>query len=137
MKQYLFFYGTLLPDHAPVEISSTVRRLRKVGPGFVRGRVYDLGEYPGAVLSKTGPPIPGQIFELPEDPDVLARLDRYEEFDPASPQASLFVRTKWPVTLQDGKKKVICWVYAYNRQPGAAPMVAASDFPKLRNHRPR
>jgi gamma-glutamylcyclotransferase (GGCT)/AIG2-like uncharacterized protein YtfP len=137
MKQYLFSYGTLLPDHAPDEIAATVRRLRPVGRGFVRGLVYNLGEYPGAVLSKKGPPIPGQVFELPDDPDILNRLDEYEEFDPADPQASLFVRTKWPVTFQDGRKKVVCWVYAYNRQPGAAPIVVGGDFAKPRNQRSR
>lgn len=136
MKRYLFSYGTLLPGHAPPEIAPTVRRLRRVGRGFVRGRLYDLGEYPGAVLSKTGPVIAGEVFELPDDREVLGRLDEYEGFDPAHPDASLFVRRKWTVTFKNGKKAT-CWVYAYNRHPGAAPSVAGGAFTKLRNHKAR
>ena len=50
MKDYLFAYGTLAEEHAPQEIAGTVTQLRYVGQGFVFGRLYDLGEYPGAVL---------------------------------------------------------------------------------------
>jgi len=136
-KQYLFTYGTLQPGKAPAEIAPAVRRLRRVGRGFVHGRLYDLGEYPGAVLAKTGPTIAGVIFELPEDPDVLHRIDEYEGYDPAHPEASLFVRKEWPVTFQGNNKKGKCWIYVYNRHPGSAPNIASGDYSKMRNHRSR
>lgn len=136
-KKYLFTYGTLLPRKAPAEIAPAVRRLRRVGRGFVHGHLYDLGEYPGAVLRKTGPLILGQVFELPDDPDVLSKLDEYEGFDPAHPQGSLFVRKKWPVTFEGKKRKVTCWVYIYNRHPGTAPSIVGGDFSRARNHRIR
>ena len=104
MKRYLFSYGTLLPNRAPAEIAPVVRRLRRVGRGRVHGRLYDLGEYPGAVLSKSGPVIAGEIFELPDDPDVLEKLDQYEGFDPAREQGSLFVRKKRLVNIDNGKE---------------------------------
>ena len=136
MKRYLFSYGTLIPHHAPAEVASTVKLLRRVGRGSVRGRLYDLGDYPGAVLSRTGPVIAGQVFELPEDPDVLRRLDEYEGFDPSHPQGSLFVRMKWPVTLRNGKK-MSCWVYAYNRRPNRARTITGGDYSKQRKQRNR
>ena len=68
MTHHLFVYGTLSPRHAPLEIAATVRRLRPVGQASVRGRLYDLGEYPGAVLSeKSRSVIRGEVFELPGD----------------------------------------------------------------------
>lgn len=137
MKRYLFSYGTLLPKRAPTEIAPVVRRLRHVGRGKVRGRLYDLGEYPGAVLTKTGPAIVGQIFELPDDPEVLEKLDEYEGFDPARSRGSLFVRKRRLVNIDGGRQKVWCWIYVYNRRPGNAPAVAGGDFSKLRNHRAR
>lgn len=136
-RKYLFTYGTLSPGKAPAEIAPAVRRLRRVGRGFVHGHLYDLGEYPGAVLRKTGPVILGQIFELPDDPDVLNKLDEYEGFDPSHPQGSLFVRKRWPVTFEGEKRKVTCWVYIYNRHPGTAPSIGSGDFSKARNHRAR
>ena len=120
VKRFLFSYGTLQPRHAPSEIAPTVRRLRRVGKGSVRGRLYDLGEYPGAVLTRSGPVVIGQVFELPDDPEVLTRLDEYEGFDPDHPRGSLFVRRRCLVKLYNGKK-LPCWGYAYNRSPRNSP----------------
>src|SRR3954469_16246371 len=109
MKRYLFSYGTLLPNRAPAEIAPVVRRLRRVGRGRVHGRLYDLGEYPGAVLSKSGPVITGQIFELPDDPEVIKKLDEYEGFNPSGHQGNLFVRKRRLVNIDNGKR-VWCWI---------------------------
>jgi gamma-glutamylcyclotransferase (GGCT)/AIG2-like uncharacterized protein YtfP len=128
MDRYLFIYGTLLPRRAPAEIAGTVRRLRLMGRGTVRGKLYDLGEYPGAVLSRTArSEVRGQIFELPEDPAVLRSLDDYEGFDPGSPKASLFLREKWPVTMSDGTR-LTCWVYTYNGKPGPEQAIASGRY---------
>jgi gamma-glutamylcyclotransferase (GGCT)/AIG2-like uncharacterized protein YtfP len=135
-KRYLFSYGTLLPRLAPPEIRPTVERLRRVGKGFVRGQLFDLGEYPGAILSRTGPPIAGQIFELPDDPEVLDRLDEYEGFDRSDPQASLFVRRRRHVQLEGGSK-IFCWVYTYNRPLDTARAVSGGDYSKARARRVR
>ena len=133
-KGYMFVYGTLLPRLAPPEIEQTVRRLRRVGRGTIRGRLFDLGEYPGAILTRNGPMIQGMIFEVPNDPEVLHRIDEFEGFDPARPKSSLFVRKRRHAQLQDGKK-VFCWVYAYNRPVKDARPVATGDYSKSRRSR--
>ncbi|HET7205770.1 MAG TPA: gamma-glutamylcyclotransferase family protein [Terriglobales bacterium] len=133
---YLFSYGTLQPKQAPPEIASTVRQFRAVGRGSVRGRLYDLGEYPGAVLTKRGTHVRGYVFELPDDPDVLNRLDEYEGFDQSHPRGSLFVRRKCLVTLEDGSR-LRCWIYTYNQPLGPAPVMGGQDHSKMRNHRVR
>jgi gamma-glutamylcyclotransferase (GGCT)/AIG2-like uncharacterized protein YtfP len=78
----------------------------------------------------------GQVFELPDDPGVLTRLDDYEGFDPSRPRGSLFVRKRCLVRLNNGQK-LACWIYTYNRRPGAAPPVAGGNYSKVRNHKPR
>jgi len=114
MTHHLFVYGTLSPQHAPPEIAATVRRLRPVGPATVKGRLYDLGEYPGAILSeKSRSVIRGEVFELPGDEGTLTSLDDYEGFEPEKRNSSLFLRRTWPVTMNDGKR-LRCWVYVYN-----------------------
>jgi hypothetical protein len=50
MSAHLFTYGTVQPDRAPDEIAPIMAQLRRVGKGFVRGLLYDLGNYPGAIL---------------------------------------------------------------------------------------
>ena len=128
MSQHLFVYGTLQPDHAPAEIASAIHRLREVGGGHVRGRLYDLGEYPGAILDPSAEtPVHGRVFTLPEDPAVLSALDAYEGFDPADPAGSLFSRTRARVRLFD-RQEIEAWMYVYNRDPRGAPRIADGRY---------
>ena len=132
MSQYLFVYGTLRPGHAPDEIASVVGTLRRVGRGHLRGKLYDLGDYPGAVLDpSSGTEIAGEVFALPDNPAALSQLDAYEGYDPGMPDGSLFVRKRRDVTLTDGRK-LDCWVYIYNRDPGSAPLVSGGDYAKFK-----
>jgi gamma-glutamylcyclotransferase (GGCT)/AIG2-like uncharacterized protein YtfP len=114
MGDYLFSYGTLLPGRTPNEIAAAVEKLRPVGDGFVRAVLYDLGDYPGAVLDPSSQQIvAGTVFQLPEDEDVLRQLDEYEGFNPDAPGKSLFIRARCPVTLASGST-LECWIYVYN-----------------------
>jgi gamma-glutamylcyclotransferase (GGCT)/AIG2-like uncharacterized protein YtfP len=132
MREYLFLYGTLVPGQAANEMAAVVRQLRPIGSAYVHGRLYDLGEYPGAILdSSSNTKIRGEVFEITDEQDVLASLDSYEEFNPDDLEGSLFIRAKSPVTLSDGRK-LECWVYVYNRNPGAAPLVVSGDYKKYK-----
>jgi len=111
---YLFVYGTLKPEAAPLEIAGVMRQLRLVGSGTIRGFLYDLGEYPGLRLDANGSEITGEIFEF-DDPAILKPLDAYEGHDPEVPGKSLFVRKRCHVHLKEGN--LFGWVYEYNRQP--------------------
>lgn len=123
MPDLLFIYGTLHPDRAPAAIASTARLLKPFGGGrnraTIQARFYDLGAYPGVVLSDSPADIvPGELFILPEDPAILTRLDDYEDFRPSDPTNSLFLRQKVLATLQSGPDagtEIACWVYTYNQ----------------------
>jgi gamma-glutamylcyclotransferase (GGCT)/AIG2-like uncharacterized protein YtfP len=115
MPGHLFVYGTLHPDKAPPEIRDDARKLRLVGRGTVRGKLLDLGEYPGALLGpRYNGTIPGHVFLLPDDAGLLARLDRYEGFLPNAPERSLFLRRLVEAELEDGSF-VECWMYEWNQ----------------------
>src|SRR5262249_36826380 len=87
-----FAYGTLLGGRRPAAIARTAERLAVLGPATVRGRLYDLGEYPGLVLDPAANEVHGTICTVPDEA-VLAALDAYEGFEPDAPARSLFVRT--------------------------------------------
>jgi len=114
MPTLLFIYGTLHPDRAPAEIASSARRLKPIGPATIRARLYNLGDYPGAVLDEAAPPIPGELFAIP-DAATLAALDAYEDYRPQDLANSLFLRVETAATLTDGSHHP-CWVYVYNRE---------------------
>jgi gamma-glutamylcyclotransferase (GGCT)/AIG2-like uncharacterized protein YtfP len=130
MSNYLFLYGTLLPHHAPNEIAPAVERLRLRGDGVVRGFLYDLGEYPGAVLDDSaGGYIHGTAFEVPEDEVFLRELDAYEDCDPKNEKSSLFVRILHPVKLATGET-LQCWIYVYNRDLSGARIIPSGRYRK-------
>ncbi|WP_263372990.1 gamma-glutamylcyclotransferase family protein [Granulicella aggregans] len=118
MPDLLFIYGTLHPDRAPAAISSTARLLKPRGRATIHARLYDLGPYPGVVLSDDPADIvAGELFILPDDPSILARLDDYEDFRRSDPANSLFLRQRVLATLQSGPDagtEIACWVYTYN-----------------------
>ena len=128
MSDCLFAYGTLQPGRVPAAVAPLAAKLRPVGRGFVHGVLYDLGRYPGAVPdagAKTR--IAGIVMELPDDENMLARLDAYEGFDPQAPATSEFVRERQVVDLATGGK-LECWFYRYNREPRDAPIVKNGEW---------
>lgn len=132
MSQHLFIYGTLLPGEASNEIASIVKRFRRLGSAHVRGRLYDFGEFPGAVLDPSSRTVVhGELVVLPTDGRVLEALDRYEEFDPLDVKKSLFVRKKVKVWMNNGSSRE-GWIYVYNRPPGKAKFVRGGDYLRSR-----
>ena len=58
-----------------------------VGPAVIRGKLYDIGRYPGAVpgSDKESRQIKGEVLKITHPKKVLRILDQYEGFDPEMP----------------------------------------------------
>ncbi len=120
MSEFIFVYGTLRPAMAPPEMKSIVGRWKPAGSATVLGQLVDLGDYTGAVLdANTSSRIVGEVFELPNDPAMMAELDEYEGFDPDEADTSLFCRVKTEVKLASGGNRT-CWMYVYNHDAADA-----------------
>jgi gamma-glutamylcyclotransferase (GGCT)/AIG2-like uncharacterized protein YtfP len=127
MPDILFIYGTVHPDRAPAEIAPAARRLQSLGPATIHARIYNLGEYPGAILDSAAPPISGELFTVP-DAATLAAFDAYEDFRPHDPTNSLYLRVETIATLPD-RSRITCWVYAYNGEvSGRDPLLTPKSF---------
>jgi gamma-glutamylcyclotransferase (GGCT)/AIG2-like uncharacterized protein YtfP len=128
MSDYLFAYGTLQPGYAPAEMANVAARLKFFNRGFVKGTLYDLGGYPGAILDPSSDQtITGLVLELPKDEDLLPELDAYEQFNPAAPASSQFLRILHPVILASGRA-LNCWVYVWNGNPASATIIPGGRF---------
>jgi len=102
---------------------------RFVGRGRINGKLYDLGEYPGAICaaSDSRQYVRGELYEV-RDPELATGiLDRFEEFFPRQPHKSLFVRIIAPVTLEDGRMKN-AWVYVYNQSVDETRLIPGGDY---------
>jgi gamma-glutamylcyclotransferase (GGCT)/AIG2-like uncharacterized protein YtfP len=132
MPEYLFLYGTLLPGNPHSKSLPVLRRLKPVGSATVRGRLYDFGDYPGALVDPAAKTlIKGTLFKLPNNDEVLKALDEYEEFDSRNKKSSLFVRMQADATLDDGRR-LPAWLYVYNRNPRKGRLIADGEYPESR-----
>ena len=112
------------------EIAALMQGLRFVGLGSLHGQLYDLGEYPGAIVGENFETwVMGEIYELSEPRAVLEVLDVYEGFVPGELEASLFARLKAPVLLSDGQQ-LECWLYAYNDWVSTGRLIESGDYVK-------
>jgi putative glutamine amidotransferase len=133
---YLFVYGTLRPGHAPAWVAPHVDRCTVVGTGRTRGKLYDLGNYPGAIIDPAcADCIRGLVLQIPDEA-TLKTLDKYEGYKPHDVAGSLFVRTECDVTLDDGKT-IRAAVYVYNRDVPPARLIPGGRYdPKNTMRRP-
>jgi len=131
----VFVYGTLRRGqtlHRHIEEAG----LELIGEGRIRGRLYDLGEYPGAVpADSAADEIHGEVYLATDPAEQLRKLDEVEEYDRTSPEQSLFVRRETDVRLPDGKT-VVAWVYFLPREPANAERIHEGDYFR-RVRRPR
>ncbi|HEX4949808.1 MAG TPA: gamma-glutamylcyclotransferase family protein [Blastocatellia bacterium] len=131
MPEYLFVYGTLrqeLVEKTSAELVALMQSLRFISTGTIRGQLYDLGDYPGAIVGdEFATSIVGEIYEMPEPQAAFALLDRYESFIPGELEASLFARIKTPVTLPAGQP-MECWLYVYNDWVLNGRLIADGDY---------
>jgi len=128
MPEHLFVCGTLRSGLAPDEVAGLMRNMHRIGVAFVPGRLYDLGEYPGAILDPNcETKVIGEVFQLPDDGAAVEALDAYEGIDPQDPDGSMFVRREAEITLEDGAK-LQCWIYVYNREVASSTLITSGDY---------
>jgi gamma-glutamylcyclotransferase (GGCT)/AIG2-like uncharacterized protein YtfP len=90
------------------------------GEGTVRGRLVDLGRYPGLVPGDGR--VRGEIYRL-DDAELLPVLDREEGYN--------FVRQRTIVTLASGRR-ARAWTYRYRGPRERAVPVPHGDYRRIR-----
>jgi gamma-glutamylcyclotransferase (GGCT)/AIG2-like uncharacterized protein YtfP len=123
----IFVYGTLrrgLSRHRFLK----AERARFLSRGTVRGVLYDLGKFPGAVPSENTPAlVRGEVYRLANPARALKLLDHVEGMAPGASEFSLYRRTIIEVTLQNGTK-VEAWIYWLNRMHGAKRRIPSGEY---------
>lgn len=121
----LFVYGTLRKGYPHPMADMLATRARFVGAAKMRGRLLNLGRYPG-LIEPAGPEdwVQGDVFALPPGEDLLAVLDRYEGTDR---QPLLFSRRLGSVQLLTGDDPP-CWYYLYRGPTNDAPEIPSGVF---------
>jgi gamma-glutamylcyclotransferase (GGCT)/AIG2-like uncharacterized protein YtfP len=113
----LFVYGTLRPFF-DIPMARWLRdHARYEGPATARGRLYDLGAYPGMRAARgRSEHVRGDVYRI-TNPQVLRVLDRYEV---------RFVRERCVVKLARRRKRA--WLYRYRYSVVSAVRIASGDY---------
>ncbi|MES2809300.1 MAG: gamma-glutamylcyclotransferase family protein [Bacteroidota bacterium] len=125
INDLLFVYGTLLS--ADNEFGRYLKNNATFFcDGKFKGRLYDIGEYPGAITSTDKEyDIKGSIHCL-SSADVLKVIDDYEGYGDGQDEPYLYLRKKLPVTTPEGV--VDCWVYLYNLSVDGLVEILGGDY---------
>ncbi|MES2063808.1 MAG: gamma-glutamylcyclotransferase family protein [Bacteroidota bacterium] len=126
MTNLLFVYGTLLqPGNSFADYLK--QNCTYLSPGKTKALLYDIGEYPGAIITaNTDSYIHGSIFKLLHPKQNLRVIDDYEGFGPEQEQPNLYIRTVVPVETNPGI--VNAWIYLYNLPVNGLLQIATGSY---------
>lgn len=128
--ELLFVYGTLREDAAHPMAAVLRRHASLIGTASFRGRLFDLGDYPGAIHSQDASArVSGELYRIEpgHEAALFAELDRYEDCNRDDPSAGEYVRVRAQVGPESGDP-VEAWIYLYNRPTEYLRRIASGDF---------
>lgn len=128
MEQYLFVYGTLLADLNSGPGQILANQATFVGEAWIRGKLYDLGAYPGLVYNpQSTEMVKGHIFRLKMPDKTLPILDQYEGYDEKFAEQSAYFRATCPIIDQHDHIWE-CQVYLYQGDISTKPIIKSGDY---------
>lgn len=127
-----FFYGTLLAGSGNAVARAVHARLCELGPAVVSATLYGVPDPQGwfpALIAGEGV-VKGRLYETGPGFGAadLARLDAYENFDPARPERSLYIREEFAVTGADGRCSEAQAYRFAQPLPAGSRAIEAGDF---------
>lgn len=126
---HLFVYGSLRSGFRSPAYEYISRFFTLVGEGKVKGKMYDMGEYPAAVPTEEDKFIIGELYTIKNEHEfswAIGQLDDYEgmTIEPGEPQ--LYVRGLADVFIHN--TTVQAWMYWYNGDTTGRPVIASGDI---------
>ena len=133
MTQHLFVYGSLMPQltsaFGKAERTRLARESTVIGPASVRGKLYDLGDYPGLISNSClNSRVDGVLLRLNMPVETFAWLDPFEDIVPGRPvEANAYERVTRMVATPDGQSYE-AWVYVMWRVPALASEITTGRW---------
>lgn len=133
MTSNFFVYGTLLSgiDHPMHELMQQFAVLK--GEGYITGRLYDVSDYPGLVLSNNvQKQVWGELYEIQNEAALFKTLDDYEGCAPDSSEPHEYQRSI--VTVHDASHAaLLAWTYLYIQPVTLLKRIVEGDYLEYRN----
>ena len=126
--EFIFVYGTLRKK-STADIHPLLTDLcTYYSDGIMRGKLYALHDYPGAVEScAADDKVYGELYSLFDSKRILARLDDYEECSSSFPLPHEYIRKQRPIEPAGGGL-VTAWVYLYQHDVSRLKQILSGDY---------
>lgn len=133
----LFLYGSLLQRTGHNSVDRIMSRFsRPLYRGYIHGRLYDLGQYPGVIESdKDTDRVFGMLVELSRASFVLPQLDKFEDYRQKQAEHSQYLRKQVEVYSVDKNKTEMAWCYIYNQPVNEDQWIRSGDWLSWSNNR--
>jgi gamma-glutamylcyclotransferase (GGCT)/AIG2-like uncharacterized protein YtfP len=124
----LFVYGTLRSGLHHPAYDYISNKFILAGEAKVKGKLYDMGDYPAALPTHDEFYIIGELYQLKEDQDfswAIAQIDDYEGINPEPGESALYRREI--TTVYAGNQITNAWIYWYNNDVSGKPIIESGD----------
>lgn len=127
-NRFLFVYGSLRSGFNSDAYRYVSRYFSFVANAKVKGKLYDLGEYPAALPADENVFIVGELYWLKNEEEyswAIEQLDDYEGLNVEANEKPLYKREQATVFADD--RNVKAWVYWYNKDIEEMPLIKSGD----------
>lgn len=123
----LFAYGSLVTGSGAATIDRIMAKATIVGHGYIHGQLYDLGAYPGAILS-TSPTdkVFGVVYQI--EARSWQQLDAYEGFSEVASADSEFLRRRVKVHGTEDRTTLLTWIYVLNSRQRCGVRIPSGSY---------
>jgi len=133
---HLFVYGSLRSGFHTPAYEYISRYFNFVGDAKVRGRLYDMGTYPGGVPADDDAFIIGELYGIRDQSEfswAIGQLDDYEGVTVESDEVQLYRRELADAIINDGT--IAAWIYWYNGDVSGRPVITSGDLMEYLEHK--
>ena len=128
-SHFVFVYGSLRSGFQSTAYEYISRYFNFFGEAKVKGKLFDLGEYPGAVPTQDDSFIRGELYIVKNENEfswAIAQLDDYEGVLVEPNEKPLYRREIADIYVNDAI--VPAWIYWYNGDVSDKPVISSGDI---------
>jgi gamma-glutamylcyclotransferase (GGCT)/AIG2-like uncharacterized protein YtfP len=128
-SHYVFVYGSLRRGFQSAAYEYISRYFNFFDEAKVKGKLFDLGEYPGAVPTHEDSFIKGELYIVKTESEfswAIAQLDDYEGVLVEPNEKPLYCREIADIYVNDAI--VPAWIYWYNGIVTDKPAIKSGDI---------
>ena len=129
ISNYLFVYGSLRSGFRSPVYEYISRFFDFAGNAKVKGKLFDLGPYPGGVPTNDETFVIGELYQIRNEAEfnwAIAQLDDYEGVKAEEGEPALYRRELVNVYLDN--EVITAWIYWYNGDVTGKPVITSGDL---------